>query len=83
MQIADRFHLHQNLLETVQNILKGTVPANIKIPVDTEQSIEANDEANEPPEEALQTSTVTESPAVPIDNDNTSDIAALSAFKKS
>ena len=83
MQIADRFHLHQNLLETVQNILKGTVPANIKIPVDTEQSIEANDEANEPPEEALQTSTVTESPAVPIDNDNTSDIAASSAFKKS
>ncbi|MDK2905902.1 MAG: transposase [Eubacteriaceae bacterium] len=38
MQIADRFHLHQNLLETVQNALKSVVPADIKIPVDQEQS---------------------------------------------
>ena len=32
MQIADRFHLHQNLLEIVQNVLQGTLPANLKIP---------------------------------------------------
>lgn len=34
MQIADRFHLHQNLLEAVQNALKSAVPADIKIPID-------------------------------------------------
>lgn len=38
MQIADRFHLHQNLLEAVQNALKSIVPADIKIPLDQEQS---------------------------------------------
>ncbi|WP_423055702.1 ISL3 family transposase [Acetobacterium carbinolicum] len=38
MQIADRFHLHQNLLEAIQNALKSVVPADIKIPVDQEQS---------------------------------------------
>ncbi|KNZ40151.1 transposase [Acetobacterium bakii] len=38
MQIADRFHLHQNLLVAVQNVLKSVVPADIKIPVDQEQS---------------------------------------------
>lgn len=38
MQIADRFHLHQNLLEALQNALKSVVPADIKIPVDQEQS---------------------------------------------
>ncbi len=32
MQIADRFHLHQNFLEIVRNVLQGIVPANIKIP---------------------------------------------------
>ncbi len=32
MQIADRFHLHQNFLEIVQSALQGIVPANIKIP---------------------------------------------------
>lgn len=32
MQIADRFHLHQNFLEIVQNVLQGMVPANIKTP---------------------------------------------------
>lgn len=34
MQIADRFHLHQNLLETIRNVLQGSIPANIKIPED-------------------------------------------------
>ena len=32
MQIADRFHLHQNLLEAVRNVLKSTLPVNIKMP---------------------------------------------------
>ena len=32
MQIADRFHLHQNFLEIVQSVLQGIVPSNIKIP---------------------------------------------------
>ena len=32
MQIADRFHLHQNLLEAVRNVLKSNLPVNIKIP---------------------------------------------------
>ena len=36
MQIADRFHLHQNLLETIQNVLQGNIPANIKIPKSNE-----------------------------------------------
>ena len=34
MQIADRFHLHQNLLETIRGVLQGSIPANIKIPED-------------------------------------------------
>lgn len=32
MQIADRFHLHQNLLEAVRSVLKSTLPVNVKIP---------------------------------------------------
>lgn len=32
MQIADRFHLHQNLLEAVKKALNQTIPATIKIP---------------------------------------------------
>ena len=38
MQIADRFHLHQNLLEAVRGALNGSVPATVKIPVNTEKS---------------------------------------------
>lgn len=34
MQIADRFHLHQNLLEAVKNVVNSTVPVDIKIPTD-------------------------------------------------
>ena len=34
MQIADRFHLHQNLLEAVKNVVNSTVPVDIKIPND-------------------------------------------------
>ena len=34
MQIADRFHLHQNLLEAVKSVINSTVPVDIKIPKD-------------------------------------------------
>lgn len=32
MQVADRFHLHQNLLEVVKNTVKATIPVDVKIP---------------------------------------------------
>ena len=32
LQIADRFHLHQNLLEAIRNTVNAVVPVNIKIP---------------------------------------------------
>lgn len=38
MQIADRFHLHQNLLEAVKSVMNSTVPVDIKIPKDTASS---------------------------------------------
>ena len=38
MQIADRFHLHQNLLEAVKSVINSTVPVDIKIPKDTASS---------------------------------------------
>lgn len=34
MQVADRFHLHQNLLETIKNTVNSIVPVDIKIPKD-------------------------------------------------
>ncbi|MCL2768391.1 MAG: ISL3 family transposase [Synergistaceae bacterium] len=41
MQIADRFHLHQNLLEAIQETLKTVVPISIKIPkaAEAEESV--------------------------------------------
>lgn len=36
MQIADRFHLHQNLLEAVRNTVNGIVPVDIRIPKEAE-----------------------------------------------
>lgn len=38
MQIADRFHLHQNLMETVNKILGREVPATNGIPVNPSES---------------------------------------------
>lgn len=32
MQVADRFHLHQNLLEAIKKALNHELPATIKIP---------------------------------------------------
>jgi transposase len=37
MQIADRFHLHQNLLEAIRSVVNSTLPVNIKIPKDVEK----------------------------------------------
>lgn len=34
MQVADRFHLHQNLLEAIKNTVNSLVPVDIKIPKD-------------------------------------------------
>jgi len=36
MQIADRFHLHQNLLEAIRNTVNSLLPVDIKIPQGTE-----------------------------------------------
>ena len=38
MQIADRFHLHQNLLEAVKKALNSHLPSTITIPNDTTMS---------------------------------------------
>lgn len=40
MQIADRFHLHQNLLEAVKNTVNASVPVDVKIPVDHKKTFE-------------------------------------------
>ena len=34
MQIADRFHLHQNLLEAVKSTVNSVIPVDVRIPVD-------------------------------------------------
>lgn len=36
MQVADRFHLHQNLLEAIKKALNHELPATVKIPHDDE-----------------------------------------------
>lgn len=33
MQIADRFHLHQNLLEAIKNTVNSIIPVDIRIPI--------------------------------------------------
>ena len=43
MQIADRFHLHQNLMEAVNKILGREVPATNGIPVhSSEKSVDVS-----------------------------------------
>lgn len=37
MQVADRFHLHQNLLDCIKSILNSELPARIKIPKGTDE----------------------------------------------
>lgn len=34
IQVADRFHLHQNLLEAIKNTVNSIVPVDVKIPAD-------------------------------------------------
>ena len=43
MQIADRFHLHQNLLEAVRGALNGSIPATVKIPVNANDDVHDED----------------------------------------
>ena len=48
MQVADRFHLHQNLLETIKKALNQEIPATISIPhndasIDAEEHCKKND----------------------------------------
>lgn len=43
MQIADRFHLHQNLLEAIKNTVNAFIPVDVRIPIDYEQQIETSD----------------------------------------
>jgi len=47
MQIADRFHLHQNLLEAIKKVLNKELPATIKIPhentEDTNVTLDSSD----------------------------------------
>lgn len=38
MQIADRFHLHQNLMEAVNKVLRRTIPATNPVPVKNNDS---------------------------------------------
>ena len=33
MQIADRFHLHQNLLEAIKNTVNSIIPVDVRIPI--------------------------------------------------
>ena len=34
IQIADRFHLHQNLLEAIKNTVNSVIPVDVRIPID-------------------------------------------------
>lgn len=34
MQVADRFHLHQNLLEAIKNTVNSVIPVDVRIPID-------------------------------------------------
>ena len=50
MQIADRFHLHQNLLEAIRNTINSVLPVDIRIPSDSnsiaEPSVENDSKKN-------------------------------------
>lgn len=47
MQITNRFHLHQNLLEAIKNTVNCVIPVDVRIPVDHGKS-EAAVDAGEP-----------------------------------
>jgi transposase len=44
MQVADRFHLHQNLLEAVKSTINSRLPVDIKIPVNVEKKTDTKTE---------------------------------------
>jgi transposase len=46
MQIADRFHLHQNLLEAIKNTINAVIPVDVRIPIDCEQQTEISENEN-------------------------------------
>ena len=50
MQIAERFHLHQNLLEAIRNTISSVLPVDIRIPSDSnsiaEPSVENDSKKN-------------------------------------
>ena len=50
MQVADRFHLHQNLLEAIRNTISSVLPVDIRIPSDSnsiaEPSVENDSKKN-------------------------------------
>ena len=41
VQIADRFHLHQNLLEVIRNVINSRIPVNVKIPIEIDTETES------------------------------------------
>lgn len=53
MQIADRFHLHQNLLQAIKKALYKEIPSIIKIENDIKT--QSNSEKNEPSKKTLKT----------------------------
>lgn len=56
MQVADRFHLHQNLLEAVKDAVNSVLPVDIRVPID------GRDEDTEPAEGKKITHDVDNSP---------------------
>lgn len=46
MQIADRFHLHQNLLEAVKSIVNSVIPVDVKIPQEDTAQESAKEEVD-------------------------------------
>ena len=50
MQVADRFHLHQNFMGCVKEILAGSLPSRLKVP--EEGNTEKHDDESKPPPES-------------------------------
>jgi transposase len=48
MQVADRFHIHQNLMEAVNKVLRRTIPASNPIPEDNSSRSNNLDSSDSP-----------------------------------
>ena len=47
MQIADRFHIHQNLLQTIKKVINKEIPLNIRVPQNSKDAtFSSNDKKN-------------------------------------